>query len=161
MDYYSNNYFSKDDFVKHFMDCDEKKEKKHCWDDKDDKDCRCEEKKEKRPYFEYKECKDDKDDKDDKDCHCDDKDDKDDKNIHREIKRAFERLFKDFCCLDQNIKRIEKDFCELKELLEKRGCITKEEKCLLKEIAKGIIALKIISTKTQKNLKCLERIVKK
>ncbi|PRR79636.1 hypothetical protein [Clostridium vincentii] len=80
-------------------------------------------------------------------------------DIDKEIVETFNDLEDEFCDLIGNVEKIEKLFCKLLKLLAKRGCITPEEAVLLKAIHDDIIALKFITSKTARDLKCLERII--
>jgi len=84
-------------------------------------------------------------------CDCGD--------VDAEIIETFNELEEKFCDLIGNVEKIEKLFCKLVKLLVKRGCITPEEGALIKDVHDDIIALKFITAKTARDLKCLERII--
>ncbi|PRR79635.1 hypothetical protein [Clostridium vincentii] len=84
-------------------------------------------------------------------CDCGD--------IDREIVDTFNDLEDEFCELISNVEKIEKLFCKLVKLIAQRGCITPAVAALLKSIEEDIKALKYITAKTGKDLKCLERII--
>jgi len=80
-------------------------------------------------------------------------------NVDEEIIETFNDLEEEFCELIGNVEKIEKLFCRLLKLLVKRGCITPEEAVLIKAVHDDIQALKAITAKTARDLKCLERII--
>lgn len=84
-------------------------------------------------------------------CDCGD--------VDREIVETINDLEDEFCDLIGNVEKIEKLFCKLVKLLQKRGCITAEEAALLKSIQEDIQALKFIVARLGRDLKCLERII--
>lgn len=80
-------------------------------------------------------------------------------NVDREIIETINDLEDEFCDLIGNVEKIEKLFCRLVKLLAKRGCITAAEAALLKSIQEDIQALKFITARLGRDLKCLERIL--
>lgn len=80
-------------------------------------------------------------------------------NVDEEIIETFNDLKDEVCDLIGDVEKIEKLFCRLVKLLVQRGCITPEEAALLKAVHDDILALKAITAKTARDLKCLERII--
>jgi len=80
-------------------------------------------------------------------------------NVDEEIIEVFNDLKDEVCDLIGDVEKIEKLFCKLVKLLVQRGCITPEEAVLIKAVHDDILALKAITAKTARDLKCLERVI--
>ena len=81
------------------------------------------------------------------------------RDIDKEIKEAFNDIFKELCDINKDIEKLNKLFCKLEKLLAEKGCLSSSEKALICNIKKDILALNCVLRETAKDIKCLEEMV--
>ncbi len=82
--------------------------------------------------------------------------DENNKDINMEIDRFFKRISKIFFYLDKNISDIENEYINLIKLLEDNKLFTNDNELTNANINEGILAIKLIISKTYDNLLDLE-----
>lgn len=82
--------------------------------------------------------------------------DENNKDINMEIDRFFKRISKIFFYLDKNISEIENEYVNLIKLLEDNNLFTNDNELSNANINEGILAIKLIISKTYDNLLDLE-----
>lgn len=82
--------------------------------------------------------------------------DENNKDINMEIDRFFKRISKIFFYLDKNISDIENEYINLIKLLEDNKLFTNANELTNANINEGILAIKLIISKTYDNLLDLE-----